>query len=753
MVCPKCGSPVSGDDQTCSNCGEGLERELEGLEGKTEGLREMSRQIKAVDPDAQRFAAGETVAERFEIEELVDEGPFGEVYRARDSVIETDVALKILDDGLVDSPPERETFLAATRSARAMTQKNVVRIHDSGVHEGHPWISMQYLEGLTLKKTLELRENKGERFGLEELEPVVTQVTLALQHIGREFPNGDLKPTNIFFLPDLLKLTDGYMLAAIPGEKFTDRLEDSKYLAPELHTSAEAADVRCDVYSLGMIIGEMHFGPDYTPGSDEVSARGDSAVDALCRRATAFDPAERYPTVEALSEDFSTLVDTGQLLDQGPSAPAPPAEPPPGPSGEPETTRREERPGFGEFPEDAIATEDYERTTGTGGEDEQLPPTNEVDRSEYPAPPKPGSHEDAGPDAGESGEPAGAEEPTTEHEPASEARASGRPSEKRGGDEEGSSAGLAIGAGLIVLAVAGLGWFAMSSPEEGEEVVDISDESKQATAAEDETEDETEEESEEERDDGPSDEALAAAVDEGAGGVDEAVSAAGDEAESQAEALAEKRNEEEQQREQEQAGGGGDRAGGGSQGGRASAESESAGTASGRSGGGQEEASEQNEGTDCPDGMALVQWDRGNFCIDRFEYPGRNQTPMNNATWFEAKSECQSNGKRLCELDEWRRSCGVKYPYGREWDPSKCNTQDEAGFPRTLAPSGEFQECRSWTGAYDMVGNVLEWVKEQKIVGGGFGGGPDVANCRYSSSKSPGTASRTVGFRCCADPE
>lgn len=782
MVCPKCGSPVSGDDQTCSNCGEELDRSVDGLEVKSEGLRKMSQELKAVDDeDRQMFSSGDTVADRFDIEELVDSGPFGEVYRARDTVIETDVALKIFEQEVVDRPPEREEFLAATRSARAMTQKNVVRIHDSGVYEDYPWVSMQYLEGLTLAKTLGLREKKDERFTVEELEPVVTQITLALQHIGREFPNGNLKPTNIFFLPDLLKVTDGYMLAALPGEVFADRLEDSKYLAPELHTSTDEADVRCDVYSLGMIIGEMIFGPDYTPGTDEIEDPKLSAVDALCRRATAFDSSERYPSVEALSEDFSTLVDTGQLLERGAAmtvgegADNPPAPPPGGSADSIDTEAPEERPGFGEFPEDEIATEDYERSHQSGRADEALPPTNEVERSEYPPTPESEAPEAEPADTSvepapepESAEPAGPEQPTEKHDEADEARATSPPSSSAEEDDEDSPV-MFIAGGLAVVVAVALGIFTLTGSDEGgDEVVDISDESKQAQSAEaaESTDQENKGEPEHEEQEGPSGETVAESVDEAKTELASAFEAAGEKAHTKAEGLAEKKEEDDEEKaDREEAGeetaagssttasrGAGDGTGG-SGGSRSSDDTKSAGTATGRSGGQEEEAEKSEQGTDCSSGMALVERDDGNFCIDRFEYPGRNKTPMNNATWFEAKSECQSQGKRLCKLREWRRACGAKYPYGSEWDPSKCNTQDQAGFPRSLAASGKFDECRSWSGAYDMVGNVLEWVKEQKVVGGGFGGGPDVASCRYASAKAPGSASRSVGFRCCADPE
>jgi len=189
-------------------------------------------------------------------------------------------------------------------------------------------------------------------------------------------------------------------------------------------------------------------------------------------------------------------------------------------------------------------------------------------------------------------------------------------------------------------------------------------------------------------------------------------------------------------------------------GGRAAEASPSAaGAAASASEGGREAEEPAEEGTECPEGMALVETDSGNYCLDRYEYPGPGQKPRTNVTWFDAQSKCESNGKRLCTLAEFRRACGTKYPWGDSWDASKCNTADADGFPRSLAASGEFKECRSWLGVYDMVGNAHEWVKEKKIAGGGFDSGSKYAQCGNVSTKSPGSAAKTVGFRCCAAPE
>ncbi len=860
VVCRKCGNPVSSDEATCPNCGAELAPSTDSLEDKSEGLRKMSRELKAIDAESQTHTPGDIVADRFDIEEYVGDGRFGEVYRAHDQLVETAVALKLFDRDLIRTPPERESFIRATESARSMTQENVVRVHDSGVAGEQPWVSMQYLEGLTLSKVLEMREDKGERFTLEEVEPIVGQITLALQHIGREHPVGFLNPDDIFILPDLVKITDGYLWGAFPPDIVLERAGDSPYLAPECHEAPERdVDLRCDVYSMGLIVGKMLFGPEYEPGAVECDASEDEAVDELCSRATAESPEERYPSVEALSEDFVTLVDTGQLLDStasmnasipaitpdeaddraGPdeqtavvprdeapipdppddepdASPPPPAEGPvdempgqPSPTEEPTregsssipdqappteehereeadpipeqapATEEYERDGSPPLPEDEVATEEYARDDEEqspefnpevfpdqeGGQEDISLPDPDFDAPDEPssqtpvegeAPPDEPGADDPGDnsegseldDASMPEEPSG--EPTTSTdrrratpETAAEATPTDRPPNASPSQRDDSSSSNAkiIAAGLVFVVltlVAGLASFISGEGDEGQDkTIAIEETSVDASAS-----DADDAGARDEVDDkGPSPEWVTALSTSRAHRAD-AVKAARGEAETRAEEL-----EEDQEDQDDQADGDRRASATGSSGNRGTGAAARRGSQGGRA------ATEEK--TDCPDDMVLVERDSGdNYCIDQFEHPGQGRQPMVQATWFQAQSTCDEEGKRLCKLAEWKRACGFQtYPYGSEWNAKKCNTQNEMGFARELAPTGQFDTCRSWTGAYDMTGNVHEWVKEQKIAGGGFDSGPDVASCDYASPKEPGSSARTIGFRCCADPE
>ncbi len=163
---------------------------------------------------------------------------------------------------------------------------------------------------------------------------------------------------------------------------------------------------------------------------------------------------------------------------------------------------------------------------------------------------------------------------------------------------------------------------------------------------------------------------------------------------------------------------------------------------------------------ECPRGMARVHR-RGKpsedgtktykvFCVDRREFGGGR--PRTEISFYGAKAACERKGKRLCTGLEWRTGCGGrKYPYGSTYDPIMCNTMSMAGEERPVVSSGYYRRCRSPWGLYDMVGNVGEWTADGKVRGGDSYRTADIASCRYSRRRSPGSQSRLVGFRCCAD--
>ncbi len=164
----------------------------------------------------------------------------------------------------------------------------------------------------------------------------------------------------------------------------------------------------------------------------------------------------------------------------------------------------------------------------------------------------------------------------------------------------------------------------------------------------------------------------------------------------------------------------------------------------------------------CPDGMLKLKrkitvtlangqkaqdWDVA--CIDRFEFPGAGAVPRTGVDLGGARAACAQKGKRLCTRSEWRRACGFTYPYGKEYDATRCNTAGDDGTPRPLVGAGTKKGCMSPSGAFDMVGNAAEWTSDGTINGGAAQRNAADATCG-SASKRIGGAPH-IGFRCCVD--
>ena len=143
------------------------------------------------------------------------------------------------------------------------------------------------------------------------------------------------------------------------------------------------------------------------------------------------------------------------------------------------------------------------------------------------------------------------------------------------------------------------------------------------------------------------------------------------------------------------------------------------------------------------------------FCIDYHEYPGRGRLPRTQINWEGAKALCERANKRLCSSREWRRGCvgrgGSDFPYGRRFNATRCNTEDPDGEERQLARTGSFNRCKSAAGLYDMSGNVSEWTLDKRALGGNYASFDDEAQCTSGGRRSPGSQSRSLGFRCCSD--
>ena len=333
MLCYRCGSLLPDDSETCLNCGHRYQpRRARG------GGQRSSAQAKPTIQVRPFHEKGEQIDGRYEIIEVIGGGGLGVVYRARDLEIDVDVALKFFDPRLFPDSRALDRFGKALRAVRRFSQPNIVRIYDVGQEGRSYFATMQLLEGLSLRQIIDLRRKKGQLFALPEIEPIVSQIALALQHAHQYTFHGNLKPDNVIVLPDLLKVTDFCLDRALPHSAYLTVQSNRgtlDYLAPEQRQVGGRADRRADVYSLGVILGEMLADRRYSGipfNLTQFNSDVPPALDYVFRRAVHPAPAVRYPAIEDLAEDVLEILERGDLtyaysIDDLEMA-APPAVPP-----------------------------------------------------------------------------------------------------------------------------------------------------------------------------------------------------------------------------------------------------------------------------------------------------------------------------------------------------------------------------------------------------------------------------------------
>lgn len=159
----------------------------------------------------------------------------------------------------------------------------------------------------------------------------------------------------------------------------------------------------------------------------------------------------------------------------------------------------------------------------------------------------------------------------------------------------------------------------------------------------------------------------------------------------------------------------------------------------------------------CGPRRALVPVGEGrDLCVDAYEYPNDPaQPPRTSVNWEDASSLCAQRGRRLCTRDELQAACqGPEewaFPYGRTYVPGWCQVV-EGKIGRGVGKPA----CRSWWGAYHLVGNAWEWTSTPTgttyfTFGGTYENGPDVRCGKTSRSFFRQNRYEAVGFRCCED--
>ncbi len=261
MLCFRCGSHNPDGSEFCSQCGQKF------VDRKT-SRDPTSPEMNAVKNDGLTYAKDDEIADRYKVKGVIDTGPVGVVYRTHDLEIDVDVAVKVIEPKLLQTKDERRNFLAEIRAIRKIKHTNVVRLYDEDEDKDRVFFTMQMLEGLSLRKIINLRKEKDQDFQLKEIIPIFSHVCQALDVAHETTAHGDLKPENIIVLPELLKITDFGLIHAIPHQPFVAAqkgyAQSISYLAPEIRADKPTIKPAADIYSQGVFRGSSQGDFDFT---------------------------------------------------------------------------------------------------------------------------------------------------------------------------------------------------------------------------------------------------------------------------------------------------------------------------------------------------------------------------------------------------------------------------------------------------------------------------------------------------------
>lgn len=245
--------------------------------------------------------------DRYEVGELLGQGGFGAVYRARHAVVGTEVALKVLWPDHANDPKQVERFLREARAAAAIGHPNIVRVLDAGqTEDGTAFLAMERLDGETLEERVER--------GPLSIDEAVTVVGDVLDALGAAHDAGivhrDLKPGNVFLTSaGEVKLLD-FGISKIGGEsKLTNTgmvLGTPQFMAPE-QLGGKAIDGRADLYAAATMLYELLVGEVPFPGK---------GYDVIVKRVQGAKPPPLLERAPSTPPSLAAAIERGLAFDR-----------------------------------------------------------------------------------------------------------------------------------------------------------------------------------------------------------------------------------------------------------------------------------------------------------------------------------------------------------------------------------------------------------------------------------------------------
>ncbi len=312
--CPNCSHAIEVvddrefDEMSCPSCGSRWS--LSGADEQTATLT-MADQIPAL--------------KHFKLIEMRGMGQFGRVWRAIDTQLEREVAIK-LPHVERQTPAEAAFFLHEARSAAQLSHENIVRVLEVGREQDRVYIVSEYIDGLTLRQWIRTHAPD-----YQESARVISIIGRALQHAHDQgIIHRDLKPANILIDGRQQPHVTDFGLARREGHDATIAASGQivgtpAYMSPEQAGYGNTVDHRTDVYALGVILYEMLTGQRPFRGGSRVlmhqimhdeprslrslDKRIPKDLEVICLKAMAKRVDERYLSAGEVADDLARFLD------------------------------------------------------------------------------------------------------------------------------------------------------------------------------------------------------------------------------------------------------------------------------------------------------------------------------------------------------------------------------------------------------------------------------------------------------------